>query len=165
MKIVKAEYDKVSDQRMEWYDINYWTNKFDIGISHAVMSRYVDRIKFFPEALDVLASLNKRYQLVVASGTPREFLTFLLADVKSHFTKIFSSTSDYRSVKNRNFFTSLCREMNVSPDQVVHVGDNKQFDFASASAAGIKSYFLDRSAVRQDSTINSLEQLKDLLTQ
>jgi HAD superfamily hydrolase (TIGR01549 family) len=163
LQTVKSEYDKVSDQRMEWYDINYWTQKFDIGISSEVMSRYVDRIKFYPEVLDVLASLDKRYQLVAASGTPREFLAYLLADVNSHFTKVFSSTSDYKSVKNKEFFGTVCREMKVSPGQIVHVGDNKQFDFDSASAAGIKSYFLDRSAKRQDSTITSLSQLKELL--
>ena len=163
LQTVKAEYDKVTDQRMEWYDINYWTNKFHIGISSDVMSRYIDRIKFYPEVFDVLASLDKRYQLVAASGTPREFLAYLLADVKSHFAKVFSSTSDYRSVKNKEFFGNICKEMNVKPNQIVHVGDNKQFDFDSASAAGIKSYFLDRSATRQDSTINSLSQLKELL--
>lgn len=164
-KIVFSEYEKIGDQHMEWYDINYWMRKFDLGSSDKFLARYRDRINLYPEVPDVLESLGAKYKLIVASGTPREFLAHLLKDVKHYFNMIFSSTSDFRSTKNKEFYHGICRQMGSAASCVVHVGDNLQFDFQSASEAGLRAYFLDRKNERKtrEGSMQSLSELKRLL--
>ena len=163
-KILISEYEKISDQRMEWYDVNYWLKRFDLGSPSVLLSRYRDRIKYYPEVSGVLSALSQKYTLIVASGTPRDFLGHLLTEINSYFAQIFSSTSDYKSVKNRNFYSSICQEMKTQPHKIVHVGDNRQFDYESAQEAGMQSYYLNRSAAAEHQyTLNSLSELIDLL--
>jgi len=164
-KFVFDEYSKVGDQRMEWYDINYWMKHFELGDSDKFLARYRDRIHLFPEVKDVLQSLNRKYILIVASGTPREFLAHLLKDISGYFTEIFSSTSDFRSTKNYDFYTGICRKMNASPEQIIHIGDNLQFDYETATEAGLNAYYLDRKEEQKDhrKSMKSLSGLKDLL--
>ena len=162
--IVTREYDKVGDQRIEWYDINYWVNKFDIGSSYELLKKYKGRIGIYPEVREVLESLSKKYLLIICSGTPREFLVHLLKDIDGYFTEIFSSTSDFKSTKNQSFYTGICRKMESAPDQILHVGDNYQFDFHEPMQIGLQAYYLNRAETsKKDNTIRSLAELSSLL--
>jgi putative hydrolase of the HAD superfamily len=164
-KIVFNEYEKIGDQKMEWYDINYWMRKFNLGRSDKFLAGYRDRIHLYPEVRDVLESLGRKYTLVVASGTPREFLEHLLKDINHHFNMIFSSTSDFRSTKNKEFYRVICRQMGSAASSIVHVGDNLQFDFHSASEAGLHAYYLDRKNEEKiaEYSMQNLSELKGLL--
>jgi len=164
-QFVFGEYAKVGDQRTEWYDINYWMKHFDLGSSDKFLAKYRDRVKLFPESMDVLESLGTKYDLIVASATPREFLTHLLDGIKPYFIEIFSSISDFKSPKTRDFYKNICRKMNTSPHHILHVGDNLQFDYQSASDAGLNAYYLDRKEEQKDHrmSMKTLTGLKDLL--
>jgi FMN phosphatase YigB (HAD superfamily) len=50
--------------------------------------------------------------------------------------------------------------MGVGPSQVIHVGDNWQFDFIAPKEAGIKAFYLDRK--RQNNHQNSVASLLQL---
>jgi putative hydrolase of the HAD superfamily len=163
-KTVMAEYEKIGDQRIEWYDINYWTNKFDIGSSYELLSRYRDRIGLYPDVIEILETLSKKYRLIICSGTPREFLVHLLKDIDGYFSDIFSSTTDFKSTKNKDFYTGICRKMNSTPEQIVHVGDNYQFDFQEPLQVGLQAYYLNRKeAEGKANTIQSLLELNNWL--
>jgi putative hydrolase of the HAD superfamily len=161
---ITKEYDKVGDQRIEWYDVNYWVRKFDIGSSYDLLKKYQNRIGIYPEVTEVLELLSKNYRLIICSGTPREFLVHLLKDIESYFTEIFSSTSDFKSTKNRDFYTGICRKMESEPEQILHVGDNYQFDFHEPMQIGLRAYYLNRAETgKKDNTIRSLAELSSLL--
>jgi HAD superfamily hydrolase (TIGR01549 family) len=164
-KIVYEEYARIGDQNIEWYDINYWMRKFDLGSSDKFLARYSNRIQLYPEVVDVLQSLGDKFKLIVASGTPREFLAHLLKDIEHHFSMVFSSTSDFKSTKNPHFYHSICRQMNSAARAIIHVGDNLQFDFHSAAKAGLLAYYLDRKDEQKEGQrgIKSLTELKELL--
>ena len=164
-KVIEDEYRKVGDQRLEWYDIRYWFEKLDLGIPDPVMERYESKVNYYPEVKEVLASLSGRYKLVVASGSTRDFLNHLLQDIEPYFTRIFSSLTDYKQLKTSEFYLELCKEMEVKPSQVVHIGDNWQFDFVAPREAGIQAFYLDRKRQtdHQDS-MASLLQLNAHLT-
>ena len=163
-KTVMAEYEKIGDQRIEWYDINYWTTKFGIGSSYELLKRYQDRIGIYPEVTEILETLSKRYRLIICSGTPREFLVHLLKDIEVYFSDIFSSTSDFKSTKNKEFYTGVCRKMASSPERILHVGDNYQFDFQEPLQVGLQAYYLNREkSDAKESTIQNLLELNNLL--
>jgi len=159
-KTVEEEYRKVGDQRLEWYDVRYWFDKLGLGIPDPVMEKCSSRACYYPEVKEVLASLSGRYKLVVASGSTRDFLHHLLQDIEPYFTHIFSSLTDYKQLKTAEFYLKMCRTMGVKPGQVVHVGDNWQFDFVAPSEVGIQAFYLDRK--RQNNHRNSVASLLQL---
>lgn len=163
--IVEEEYRKVGDHRLEWYDVRYWFDKFGLGSPAPVMEACRNKVCYYPEVREVLASLAGKYKLVVASGSTHDFLNLLLHDIRPYFTKVFSSLTDYKQLKSPEFYLKMCQAMNVRPEQVVHVGDNLQFDFIAPRQIGIQAFYLNRK--QQGNGFNALTdliQLKAYLT-
>jgi len=154
-RVIAEEYDKVSDQRLEWYDIRYWFEYLGLGPPEPVIESCQDKLCYYPEVTEVLSSLASQYKLIIASGTPLELLHYLLRDIKHYFAHVFSSISHYRQLKSPDFYLAMCQAMAIEPRQVIHVGDNWQFDFLNAKQAGIHAFHLDRSG-------NNCESLADL---
>jgi len=155
---VFAEYETIGPGREEWYDINYWFRRFDLGDPRVVMEEHRALVHLYPEVPEVLRCLNGCCRLVVASSTPAEFLEPLLRDVRHLFDGVFSSTSQYGRLKDEQFFRRLAGTLNVDPGAIVHVGDNWERDYVSASAAGCVALFLDREAA----TPGGLRTLREL---
>ena len=147
---VFAEYQKVGEHRVEWYDAKYWFHRFGLGDLQPVFNSLSYKIAYYPEVEEILSSLSQRYQLIIASNSPHYYLQLLLAGIRGYFSRIFSSVSDYNEIKKEAFFLRVCREMKVKPQQLVHVGDNFEFDFIAPKQAGIKAFFLDRNNQREE---------------
>jgi len=162
-KCITEEYEKIGVHRLEWYDIEYWFNCLDLGSSEPVIQSCLNKIAHYPEVTEVLSSLVGEYPLIVASGTPLKLLDCLLRDIKPYFVRIFSSISHYRQVKNPDFYLKICEEMSVKPGQVIHVGDNWQFDFLNARQVGIHALYIDRSGENHQDSLGDLTRLKDFL--
>jgi FMN phosphatase YigB (HAD superfamily) len=160
---IAEEYGRIGDQRLEWYDIEYWFSYLGLGSSEPVIQSCLDKIGHYPEVTEALSSLASEYKLIVASGTPLKLLHCLLRDIKPYFVRIFSSVSHYRQLKNPDFYLKLCEEMSVKPNQVIHVGDNWQFDFLNARQAGMNALYLDRSGRNHQESLSDLTQLKRFL--
>jgi HAD superfamily hydrolase (TIGR01549 family) len=160
---ITEEYNKIGVHRLEWYDIEYWFGCLDLGSSEPVIQSCLNKIAHYPEVVGVLSALAGKYRLVVASGTPLKLLDYLLRDISSYFVRIFSSISHYRQVKTPDFYLKICEEMGVDPSQVIHVGDNWQFDFLNASQAGVNALYVDRSGGNHENSLGDLTRLKDLL--
>jgi FMN phosphatase YigB (HAD superfamily) len=161
---ITEEYRRIGDQRLEWYDIEYWFEYLSLGSSRPVIQSCIPKISYYAETMKVLSSLADEYRLIVASGTPIELLHLLLRDVKGYFVRVFSSVSHYRGLKSPEFYLGVCEEMGVEPGRVVHVGDNLQFDFLNARKAGITAFYLDRSGKNNGEAIGDLTELRRLLT-
>ena len=161
-KTVEEEYRTMGDQSLEWYDVRYWFDRFGLGAPDPVMETCQYRVSYYNEVRDVLSSLSSKYKLVVASGSTRDFLNHLLRDIEPYFARIFSSLTDYKQLKTPEFYLKMCQAMGVRPEQVVHVGDNLQFDFVAPNEIGIKAFYLDRK--QQNDGRNSLASLIQLKT-
>ena len=161
---IRQEYDSVGDQRLEWYDVQYWFTRFDLGRADIAMDELQPRVNYYPDTKDVLNKLGKKYKLSVASGSPRPFLKHLLRDIEHNFSSIFSSTSDFKKVKTADFYLETCHRLGVEPGQVAHIGDNLQFDCLEPASIGIQAYYLDREGKSENpGALSSLSQFADLL--
>ena len=163
-KVISDKYADVGDQRLEWYDIRYWFNLLGLGSPEPIIQSCLDKACYYPEVKEVLFSLTEEYKLLVASGTPIELLRYMLRDVEFCFSRVFSSISHYHQVKTPEFYLAICREMGVAPNQVVHVGDNFQFDVLSPTQVGMNAFHLDRSGKNHESSLADLTQLKSRLS-
>jgi putative hydrolase of the HAD superfamily len=147
-KYLFEEYEKIGDNRIEWYDPGYWFDRFNLQTDWKTMLiTYRNNVEIYPEVSSVLKRLSKNYKLIISSNAKKEFIDIQLTQAKlcKYFEKVFSSTSDFHAVKKvTDFYAMICNKMNISPQEMIHVGDHKEFDFHSPQKLGITSYYLDR---------------------
>ena len=166
---VKREYEKVGRGKLEWYDLSYWAEKFRLNVSpEEILGSFQNRIKLFPEVKEVLEEYkDKGFRLIIVTNARREFLNLELEKTKigHNFERVFSSTSDFGLIKKtKKLYQKVCNTIGVSPDKMVHVGDDRCFDFVIPSKLGIKAFYLDRTGEdRGDLVIHSLKELGERL--
>lgn len=162
-EFVESEYQKVGDQRIEWYDIKYWLKHFGLGdCQQQVLEQYRHRVSCYPDVNRTLSSLSKAYTLIVISCSTKEFLLYLPASIKRYFKKVFSSVSDYGQIKTPALYHAICCEMGIAPDEMAHVGDIWEQDFIAARKAGITAFHLDRNSRKKRKSTLSIASLTDL---
>jgi putative hydrolase of the HAD superfamily len=104
---VVNEYLKVGESAIEWYDIKYWFQFFQLEESwKRLMERYTDKIKVYPDVNDILERLSSRSLLVLTSNAGREFIDMEMeaTGLGRYFYRIFSATSDFGKVKKTSDF-------------------------------------------------------------
>ena len=148
-RYILEEYDKIGDGKVEWYDLGYWIRKWNLKTTPGeLLSRYSHAIHLYPDAVSVIPSLSKKYTLIITSNARREFIDIQLEKTgfKKFFTYIFSSTSDENIVKkNPRFYKIICDKLDVHPDDIIHIGDDREADFLIPRSTGITSFYLDRN--------------------
>jgi len=158
-RYIKKEYDKIGDNRVEWYDISYWFNRFNLKSNWRELldkSRYA--VEKYPEVSDVLKKLYKKYDLIVTSNARREFIEIELEEtkLKKYFTHVFSSTTDFNRVKKlAEFYLMICDKLNIKPDEIIHIGDHEEFDYQIPRKIGITSFYLNRAETNNEEFIVS----------
>ncbi|KPV64198.1 MAG: putative HAD-hydrolase [Candidatus Bathyarchaeota archaeon BA2] len=168
-KVVKREYDKVGKERPEWYDLHYWIRKFGLNITPQELLRYFEhRIKTYPEVPKVLDELKQRgFKLIIVTNARREFVELELrkAEIENYFDRVFSSTSDFGLVKKTaDLYERVCSILEIPPQEMIHVGDDQNFDFDVPRRLGIMAFHLDRKGKHKGELIvHSLEELNKKL--
>lgn len=162
---VLREYGKVGKKRLEWYDLQYWIEKFGLDVAREeLLKKFENRIKAFPEVPRVLEQLRRKgFRLIVVTNARREFAELELqkADMEKHFERVFSSTSDFRMVKKTaDLYRRVCNILGISPQEIVHVGDDPDFDFKVPRKLGITAFHLDRTGKQKgECVIYSMNEL------
>lgn len=152
-KILFKKYDEVSDQRVDWYDIDYWFNRFNLKSSwEDLLSYYSFAIESFDEVENVLEKLSESFKLIISSNAKHEFIDIQIKKLcfNKYFIKKFSSISDFGLVKKHpKFYYKIAKELKVKTNQIVHVGDNYDFDYISAKKAGVNAFYLDKNGLKK----------------
>ena len=165
---VEGEYDKVGDGAIEWYDIKYWLDFFQLAEDwRNLLERYAGKIRVYPDANLLLKRLGEKFPLVLTSNAGREFIEVELGTtgLGAYFEHIFSATSDFAKVKKTaGIYREVCRILGVHPHEVVHVGDHYEYDYLVPRSLGIQAFYLDRSGYREgDSVLCDLGDLEGRL--
>ncbi len=162
-KYLFEEYDKIGDNRIEWYDPGYWFDRFDLQADwEKMLLKYQKNVEIYPEVPSVLKRLSASYILIVSSNAKKEFIDVQLRQSKlsGYFDQIFSSTSDFHTVKKvTDFYAMICKKLRIQPQEMIHVGDHKEFDYLSPQKLGITSYYLDRK--KNTTGLHIVSDLKD----
>ena len=156
-KRVIKEYDKIGEEDIRWYQLDYWFDRFQLeGSRHDLLNLYKNKIRAYEEVPRVLNHLSKKYVLIVASNAHRDFLSLTLSGMESYFDHIFSATSDFEKVRKfKEFYHSILNQLHVRASEMVHVGDHYTFDYEVPKRVGIHAFFLDRKGR------NGLKDLKE----
>ena len=167
-KYLLEEYNKIGDKRIEWYDPAYWFNRFKINSDwNVLLKSYQQSVEIYPDAESVLKRLSQSFPLIVSSNAKREFINIQLefSDLKQYFTHIFSSTSDFHTVKKvTDFYDMICKKLTIKPQEMVHIGDHKEFDYLVPQKLGITTFYLDRNKTSTGLyTVHNLSQFEEIL--
>ena len=166
LKLVKEEYSKLGEYNLNWYDIKYWISYFDLEVSYKkILEKYESQVKIFPDVIPTLKELRKDFILIVTTAMPREFLIPKMKKLEPYFKTSFSALSDFKELKNSEIYFKICKILNVYPEQIMHIGDQWEFDYLAACKAGLNALYLDRSNTRKKGKyiINSLEEVKKII--
>ena len=147
---VVGEYMKIGSDKLEWYDLLYWIERFGLKVGKdELLQMYEDEIETYPEVQEVLDLLSENYDLVVTSNAAREFIDIELDGLSDYFSETFSATSDFREVKKSPLiYGTVCAHMGAKPFEVLHIGDHYNYDYESPLEAGLDALFLDRKGER-----------------
>ncbi|MFN3966103.1 MAG: HAD family hydrolase [Endomicrobiia bacterium] len=154
IKKVQEEYNLIGDDKLEWYDIYYWFNKFGFNKDpQKLLEDYLHKLYVYPEVEEVLSELSKDRTLILTTNSRKEFIETEMKKLKldKYFKKIFSVTSDFKEVKkSRESFKKVCEILKIEPSELVHIGDHWEHDFLYPRELGITTYFLDRNSKIKD---------------
>ncbi|MCK5257944.1 MAG: hypothetical protein KAJ69_00385, partial [Thermoplasmatales archaeon] len=68
------KYDEIGEGRVEWYDIEYWFNRFNLKYNwRELLEKYRYAIETYSEVTNILRRLYKKFDLIIASNARREF--------------------------------------------------------------------------------------------
>ena len=152
---VVGEYMKIGSARLEWYDLAYWLDRFQLKIDKEhILQSFEDEIEPYPEVQEALELFSESYELVVTSNAAREFIEIELDGLHDYFRETFSATSDFREVKKSPLlYGAICAHLDAHPIEVMHIGDHYDYDYESPLEAGLDALFLDRKGVRSGSEV------------
>jgi HAD superfamily hydrolase (TIGR01549 family) len=166
-EVVLAEYRKVGDGAMEWYDISYWFRYLGLpGGWEDLLEQYASQVRVYPEVPEVLSRLGERYSLIILSNAAREFIEVEMRQggLAGYFDLVISATSDFGLVKkSQAFYRTICALLEIPPQGLIHVGDHWEFDYQIPRGIGINAFHLNRQGERSGPyVIQDLSTLPDL---
>ena len=162
---VYQNYTKVGNEKLEWYDITFWLEKFKLDIEPTnLIYAHKEKIRLFNDVMPILNKLLKlKKRLIIISNAKREFVNLEISQTKigSFFEKIFSATSDFNLTKNDpKVYINVCKICKILPSQMMHIGDDYKFDFVTPITLGIKSLYLNREGKEKGKfVVKSLNEL------
>jgi len=118
-------------------------------------------------ALEVAATLAKRYQLSVATNGIAKMQRGRLASFAPYIEKFFISEEIGAIKPDEAFFSAVLDGLGAKREECLMVGDSLAADIAGANAVGIDSVFFNRTGMQKSSaatyTIFSLSELLQIL--
>lgn len=127
----------------------------------------------YEDTVSALAELGTHFRLVLSSDSSplmAEGVLKRLQEAGITFEKVFLSDElkAYKNGPERRFFSAVCTELGVKPEEILHIGDSLS-DISGASKSGIHSCLINRDyrpykgKTQPDYRINSLRELVTLL--
>lgn len=167
-RILFTEYEKIGKERLEWYDPDYWFERFDIGYSwKKLMEDYAYAIEIYPDVIPTLERIRDEYKLIIISNARREFIEIQMKKLRleKYFDEVFSTVSDFRMVKkDGSVYRKICKRIGIKENEMLHTGDDHKFDYIIPRSLGIHAVYLDRRSGRSENfVINSLDHLPAII--
>jgi len=165
IKVVN-EYNKIGEHDLRWYDLGFWLDFFNISISSKdLLMSHIDKIKIFPEVVSTLNFLKNRYNLIVLTSMPKDFLDIKIKPIESFFSNYFSTISNFSQIKNVSSYKKVFNILSIRPHEFLHIGDHWEFDYLACKEAGGNSIFLNRDGRNKNHTKSEevIYNLKELL--
>jgi len=162
------EYEKEYGNK-NWTDPEYWFKKLDIGNFKDHIPELSKQVIHYSDVIPVLKELKKEYKLIIITHATKHFIDIKkeIDNLGEYFQKIFSVPDDFNSSqKDKGVYQEILKQLNLQPNELIHVGDDYIFDYEVPTSLGIKSFYLDRKeSTSGPHVIKDFFALKEKLTQ
>ena len=139
-KEIFEEMYKEKKDTLDWYCLNYWSDRLKINLNHELL-KTKNKIKIFPGVIDFLFKLKKRnIKIVLLTNCPRNMLNVKFNETKlwGYFDNIISSEDFGFAKETDEFWNFLDKKLIYNKKTTVFIDDNqKVLDFAYRN--GIKN--------------------------
>jgi putative hydrolase of the HAD superfamily len=99
------------------------------------------QVEFFPDVLDALQQLSFHYRLGTLTNGNADLSVI---GIEHLFDSALYATLELPAKPAPDMFQRAADELGVSPDRILHVGDNAHTDVHGAKAAGYKTAWINR---------------------
>jgi HAD superfamily hydrolase (TIGR01549 family) len=151
-KEVTTEYKNLWGKAAgNWRDASFWLTHFGLKTTWEDLLQMVHHeIKHFDDVIPVLEELSKKFKLVIVSNAERKFIDakLKLGHIGKFFTKVYSASSDFNlKKKEAAVFKKVLEDFDIahSPEEMVHIGDDEEYDKKVPRSLGIRAFLLCRN--------------------
>ncbi|OUU78368.1 MAG: hypothetical protein CBC38_07690 [Gammaproteobacteria bacterium TMED78] len=125
---------------LEWYSIDYWSDKLDLDI-YNIKWAYKDKIRYLfraKEFLNVCREMNKRTFLVTNAHPKTLEIKDFVTGIKSMVSRSVCSFDYQYPKENIEFWVNFNRDVDFDPCRTIFIDDNEKV-LKSAKDFGIKN--------------------------
>jgi len=170
-KKVYEMYDEIGMDDVRWYLPEYWIKALGLPYSVDEVFQGLDEmVRVYPDAAEAIPSLASRYTIIISTNAAAEFIDTALKgmeDLSRFFKAAYSCVSHLGQARKTSvFYRWICRQLDVKPSEVLHIGDNLTYDSEEPRKAGLNALLLDRDRKNpgKAEVIPSLTKLIELLS-
>lgn len=167
-RYVTSKYFESPQNSPDWYRPKHWFKSLGLDEDHnRILNDMKHRIKVFKDVMPALREISKKHRMIIITHSVREMtqLKVECEGLKDFFERIYSSTDDFEMTKkDEKIFRIVLKKHKLRPEQLLHIGDSREFDFEVPRGLGINALFLDRKRhSRKQFVIKSLKEITKYL--
>lgn len=117
-------------------------------------------VELFPDVLDALERLSKRYQLIALTNGNADIHR---AGVGRFFTCAINPREAGMAKPDPRIFHAACSRVTALAGEVMHVGDDPELDVRAAARAGLRAAWMNRGKVAWNGEPGPHAEYHDLL--
>lgn len=145
-QVLWQQFTAMGKYDRRYYCPQYWINELCPESSiDEVFSRLSSKPFLYDQAIELIRELSQQIPLIILSTTTNSFIKCELREAETYFQHVFSCIDSFDTAgKTSAIFEKVASILNVSPSNLLHIGDCKEMDISNAQAAGWHTYFLDK---------------------
>ena len=140
--ILKNKFEEYGKYSILYYDDKYWSNYLEFNTIEEL-----EKFEIQPTINNELYEFINSIEIpkIIISTTTNLFIDYELKSKVKDFKKIYSCVDYFKTGgKTKNVFSSICEELNVKPNEILHIGDSKTMDVANAKEAGVNAILYEK---------------------
>lgn len=153
--------------RIQMFYERYGVDRNASSDTDAMLSDAFNR-RAFDEVQETIALLRKKFRVFIGSNTDNDLLEAVMAKNNIAVDMVYTSEGLKCYKPDPSFFRQILTENDLTPDNVIFIGDSVSDDILGPKPLGIKTVLIDRENnhpdAGQDHTISDLRELTEILT-
>ncbi len=135
----------------------------DAALADGAMSVFLaarSSVDLYPDVPEALTRLSRRYRLVALTNGNADIER---AGIGKFFAALVNSRSAGVAKPDARIFHVACETVGLPPDEVLHAGDDPDFDVRGAARAGMQAAWVNRPRLAWAGAAEEFEEFHDLL--
>lgn len=140
-QVLKQKFKEYGVYNILYYDDKYWAQYLNFDIKQELDQSLI-RPSINKEIYEYFDKIN--LPKIIISTTTDLFINYELKEKVKDFEKIYSCV-DYFKIggKTKEVYQKVAKELNVNPEEILHIGDNYLMDVENAKKAGVNAILYD----------------------